>query len=171
MRKCLCSYTEIPDVVTLARELVKINSIPDSLHRDFGKGETYLAHWLKDLFSCFDFTTDLLPVEGTRPNLIVRHQAFVPGLPTLALTAHLDTVSADGMTIDPFAAVVRDNRLYGRGACDVKGTMAVMIVSLLNWYKKNVREDQVFNILFIATMGEEGGTLGSRELVLSLIHI
>jgi len=165
MPGCLCSYTEIPDVVTLTRELVKINSIPGFVHKEFGKGETYLAHWLKDFLAGFDFTVDLLPVEENRPNLIARHRAFIPGLPTLAFSAHLDTVSADGMTIDPFAAEIRNDKLYGRGACDMKGTMAVMLVALLNWYEKYAFEPQAFNVLFIATMGEEGGTLGARELV------
>ena len=34
---------------------------------------------------------------------------------------HQDTVPVAGMTVDPFGGVIRDGRVYGRGACDVKG--------------------------------------------------
>ena len=52
---------------------------------------------------------------------------LLPGLETLASMA--DTVSVVGMTIDPFGAELRDGRIYGRGACDTKGTMAAMLTS------------------------------------------
>ena len=42
---------------------------------------------------------------------------------------HQDTVPTDGMTIDPFGARIEDGRLYGRGACDVKGGMAAMLTA------------------------------------------
>ena len=46
---------------------------------------------------------------------------------TLIFEAHQDTVPTDNMTIDPFAARIEDGRLYGRGACDIKGGMAAML--------------------------------------------
>jgi acetylornithine deacetylase/succinyl-diaminopimelate desuccinylase-like protein len=48
----------------------------------------------------------------------------------LLLDAHQDTVPADHMTIEPWSATVREGRLYGRGACDVKGGMAAMIAAV-----------------------------------------
>ena len=42
---------------------------------------------------------------------------------SLMLNAHYDTVGVDGM-VDPFSAAVRDGRLYGRGAYDMKGSLA-----------------------------------------------
>ncbi len=165
MARCLCIYHEILNVVDLAVELVKINSVPTADHGETGMGEAFLAQWLKQYFENFDFQVNLFPVDGNRSNMMARHQTFVPGLPTLAFEAHLDTVSTEGMTISPFGAEIRDGRLYGRGATDVKGTMAVMITAMLNWFKKHQYEDLPFNLIFLATMGEEGGTFGAKDLV------
>jgi acetylornithine deacetylase len=62
-----------------------------------------------------------------RPNVV----AVVPGRDPRAilLESHLDTVETDGMTVDPYAAEVRDGRLYGRGACDAKGPLAAFMVA------------------------------------------
>lgn len=59
-------------------------------------------------------------VAPGRHNVIARYTPPTPAPVTLLFEAHMDTVPVDGMTIDPFAAVVRDGKLYGRGACDVK---------------------------------------------------
>src|SRR5439155_18669587 len=48
---------------------------------------------------------------------------------TVLLEAHQDTVPTDHMTVEPFAARVENGRLYGRGACDIKGGMASMLAA------------------------------------------
>ena len=151
-------------VITLAQKLVKINSITTSGTSEWAAqgGEENLAKWLVTYLSSYDFQCELLPIEPGRPNLICRHKQFDSSLPTVAFEAHLDTVDVDGMTIDPFAADIHDNKLWGRGACDVKGTMAAMICSLLNWYQSQKTHN--FNLIFIATAAEETGTFGSKFL-------
>jgi len=164
MARCVQLDAEIMDVVKLAQQLIRINSIPGCAHSEGVTGETRLANWLEEYFDKFNIQTNLLPVVDNRPNLIARHRQFNPGLPTLAFEAHLDTVSVEGMSIDPFAAEIHNGRLYGRGACDVKGTMAVMITAMLHWFREHPFDPGAFNLIFMATMGEEGGTLGAREL-------
>jgi acetylornithine deacetylase/succinyl-diaminopimelate desuccinylase-like protein len=73
------------------------------------------------------------PVHEDRDNLLI----FVEGSPLpgdggelLLWDVHQDTVAVEGMTIDPFAGEVRAGRVYGRGACDVKGSMAAMLAAL-----------------------------------------
>lgn len=73
------------------------------------------------------------PVHPGRDNLL----ALVEGTPSpqdggelLLWDVHQDTVPADGMTVEPFAGERRDGRVYGRGACDVKGSMAAMLAAL-----------------------------------------
>ncbi len=74
---------------------------------------------------------DELTFEG-RPQLVGRFRGSGGGR-TLLLNGHVDVVDveprADWTQPDPFAAVVRDGRLYGRGACDMKGGVACMIIA------------------------------------------
>jgi acetylornithine deacetylase len=66
-----------------------------------------------------------------RPQLIARRRGSGGGR-SLVLNGHIDAVSAeprDRWTSDPFAAQVRDGRLYGRGACDMKGGIAAMVLA------------------------------------------
>ena len=165
MPRCKFVGQDVPNVVNLTRELVRINSVPSADHGDAGKGEVVLANWLSEYLEDFDFMVNVFPVQDNRGNLMARHQEFNADLPTIAFEAHLDTVNTDGMTIDPFAAELRDGKVYGRGASDVKGTMAVMLSVMLHWYKIHAYNPAPFNLAFLATMGEEGGTQGARELV------
>jgi acetylornithine deacetylase len=67
------------------------------------------------------------------------------------------------MTIDPFAATVTNGRLYGRGACDIKGGMAAMLTA----FARIVREkpSSAMNIVMACTVDEEHTFLGVQELV------
>jgi succinyl-diaminopimelate desuccinylase len=65
------------------------------------------------------------PLRGERPNLVA---TLRNGRPRVSLYAHMDVVPADGSwTVDPFAGVVEDGRLYGRGTVDDKGPMACVL--------------------------------------------
>ena len=156
-----------PDVLELARELVQINSItPTAVSRQAKQGgERKLAEWLQNYFSDRGFAAELDWVTQNRPNLIVTAAGFDPKRPTVAFEAHMDTVDVVDMTIDPFAAEVRDGFLWGRGACDVKGPMAAMITAMMDWYGTERRHS--FNLVFVGTMGEEAGTLGARHIAKS----
>ena len=72
------------------------------------------------------------PVAPLRDNIIARLDGTVAperGGEVWVFEAHQDTVPVDGMTVDPWEPVVREGRLYGRGACDVKGGMACMLTA------------------------------------------
>lgn len=77
-----------------------------------------------------------------------------PSGPLMLWDAHQDTVPVDGMTIDPFTPLVRDGRLQGRGACDVKGGMAAMLAALEQLRREGGAHRP---ILFAATVNEEFG--------------
>lgn len=150
--------------LTLLQKLVQINSVTPTSQSKWAEegGEETLALWLKDYLQQYNFFCELDYVLPGRPNLIARPPRFDESLPTIAFEAHLDTVDVEGMTVDPFAAVIRDGALWGRGACDVKGPMAVMLTSLIKWTLESRRPK--FNAIFIGTMGEETGTLGAKHL-------
>jgi acetylornithine deacetylase/succinyl-diaminopimelate desuccinylase-like protein len=76
---------------------------------------------------------------------------------------HQDTVPVDGMTVEPFGGEVRDGRVYGRGACDVKGAMAAMLAGLSR-IKANDSAQRP-TIVFACTVNEECGFTGAKTLV------
>ncbi|MCY2963412.1 MAG: M20 family metallopeptidase, partial [Planctomycetota bacterium] len=86
-----------------------------------------------------------------------------PGSPTtLLLDAHQDTVPVDGMTIPPFTPEIRDGRLYGRGACDVKGGMAAMLAAFARLVKE--RPAGAANVVMSCTCDEEATAQGVLDL-------
>ena len=104
-----------------------------------------------------------------------RYFEFSPGRSTLVatlegsggrpigFTGHLDTVplGSAGWTHDPFAGVVDDGRLYGRGASDMKAAVAAMVIATLRHAGTGSRGG---GIVLIITAGEETSCEGARHL-------
>jgi acetylornithine deacetylase len=81
--------------------------------------------------------------------------------PTLALCAHLDTVSIDGMTIPPLEPRLEDGRMYGRGAYDMKGSVAAIMVALAAL----VRRPPPGTVLAALVADEEYASIGASDFV------
>jgi acetylornithine deacetylase len=148
-------------VVSLLQDLIRIPSCnPDAPAGTEHTGEAEIAGWLADFLSRAGAEVVVEDIRPGRPNLIAR-MAPLDGRPRVLLGPHLDTVGVEGMTIDPFAAEIRDGRVWGRGASDTKGPMAAM---LWGWLA-NSRELAAAPVAvdFVAFMGEESGQWGSRD--------
>ena len=83
-----------------------------------------------DIYATSEQIADPKRSFAGRPSLVASWSAAdrpaKPGtppakVPYLVINGHMDTVGIDGMTIEPFKAVVKEGRLYGRGSCDCKG--------------------------------------------------
>lgn len=102
-------------------------------------------------------------LEAKRANLVARIGRGSG--PTFVMSGHLDTVVADagGWTRSPHSAVVEGGRLYGLGACDMKGAVAAMAVSMA---RLTAREGEMSGELLLAlTAGEETDGRGAERLV------
>lgn len=115
------------EVIRVLQELVAIPSINPAF--EGGCGEAGVADYVKRYLAEQGIPYLEQPVEPGRSNIIGMLPGEHPG-PALLLEAHMDTVQTTGMTIDPFAGTVTDGRLYGRGACDTKGSLAAMLVTV-----------------------------------------
>ena len=148
---------------TLA-DLVRRPSV-NPMGRDLS-GPEYLegrvTDYLVQRFTAAEIPWARQPVTPGRDNVVARLEATVPAAPTILWDAHQDTVPAEGMTIEPFAPLVRDGRMYGRGACDVKGGMAAMLVALDRLRASPLPRRAT--VVFSATVNEEFGFSGARAL-------
>ncbi|MCI0358456.1 MAG: M20 family metallopeptidase [Planctomycetaceae bacterium] len=154
------------DVVQLLADLVRIPSV-NPMGRNVS-GEIYLEHrvtdFLQGLFEKLGLAWERHTVAPGRDNIIVRVDG--PKLPdkggrVLMLEAHQDTVPVEGMTIDPFAAEIKDNRLYGRGACDIKGGLAAMIAALARLADEKPKGRPT--VVLACTVNEEHGFTGATH--------
>ncbi|MHC4442776.1 MAG: M20 family metallopeptidase [Planctomycetota bacterium] len=124
--------------------------------------ETLLAEFLEEQARDTGLSTRRLPINQTGFNLVVFH-CVSDNLPWLMFDSHLDTVSTENMTIDPFAGLIEDGRLYGRGACDAKGSGAAMLRALVRY--ASTAGDTPNNVAIAYTIDEEIGKKGVRALV------
>ena len=151
------------DVVGMLQALVRVGSVnPAGDPGTTEIGEKRCAELVADWLESFGASTALREVLPDRPNVLGRFPTDRPGKPKLFLCPHLDTVSVRGMTVDPFAAEIRDGRLYGRGATDTKGTMAAMLRAL--WELRDTLPKLGHEVWFAGLMGEEAGNEGAASL-------
>ncbi|MFC4597096.1 M20 family metallopeptidase [Cohnella hongkongensis] len=113
------------EVAAVLRDLVAIPSVNPAFPG--GTGEAGVAAYVASYMRRNGVDVREQPVHPGRGNVLGMLPAAKGG-PTLLLEAHMDTVQTTGMSVDPFAGEVRDGRLYGRGACDTKASLAAMLV-------------------------------------------
>ena len=116
-----------------------------------------MAELCAGLLDSWGFDVALSDSEPGRPNVLARSGG---GDTRLLFNGHLDTVGVEGMTIDPFGADVRDGRLWGRGACDMKGGVA----ALLSAAAALGRSDLGGELIVALTADEEHASVGMAAL-------
>jgi acetylornithine deacetylase len=126
-------------------------------------GESQMAQLLAELLRSWGAAVQIAEAAPGRPNVLARFEGPA-GAPTLAFECHTDTVSIEGMTVAPFDAIVRDGKLYGRGACDDKGPMTAMLLAIRGLLDAGPLP---VNLLFVGACGEELGAMGAKALVAS----
>lgn len=157
------------ETIRLLTDLVRIPSV-NPMGRPL-EGPQYLEHgvtaYLENFFRSLGVRCERQPVAPRRENLIARWDQGAPR--TILLEAHQDTVPVDGMTIDPFGAVIDDGKLYGRGACDIKAGLAAMLTA----FARVVREKPAgaANVVMACTVDEEHTFLGVQRLVEDELHV
>lgn len=141
-------------------DLVKINSVNPQLEKD-GMSEVeignYIHRKLEELG--FETTTDML--APNRVNVVALKKGRGNGK-SLMLNAHMDTVGVLGMS-DPFGATIREGRLYGRGAYDMKGSIAAMLGVAKAVADKQIELSGDLVLSFVAD--EEHESIGAQALV------
>ncbi|WP_102224809.1 M20 family metallopeptidase [Acidimangrovimonas sediminis] len=173
---------------TLARTLCEMIDFPSIVKADpteAGPGERDCQHYLKARLEAMGMETDLWEPDGPalyakyegragahkgrtfdgRPNLggVLRGTG---GGKSLMLTGHIDVVPpgpAEHWKTDPFKAEVIDGRVHGRGAVDMKGGVAAMLLAVEALHALDIRLKG--DIVFTTVVDEEIGGMGSLAMV------
>ena len=150
MIKLLKDLVAIPSVNPMGRP------IQPEIHLE-GRMTAYLEAW----FDAIGVACERQEIARGRVNLIARFHSE-GARRTVLFDAHQDTVPIDGMIIDPFGGVVENGKIYGRGACDIKGGMAAMLIA----FERLVREKpkNAANVVMACTVDEEFTHTGSSRL-------
>ena len=120
------------EIVDLLSQLVGINSINPTLSN--GPGEETIAKFVAGFLGDLDLDPEIQTVEPGRTNVV----AIIPGngfAKPLLLNAHLDTVGVEGMD-NPFSLKQDGDKLFGRGAYDMKGSDTIMLL-LAKYFSQN----------------------------------
>jgi len=149
------------DITALTQDLIRFPTVNPP-------GDVYqpCAEFVGKRLARRGFAIEYVRAEGApgdsdkypRINVIARHEGKGPG-PCVHFNGHLDVVQTGaGWTVDPFGGVVRDGKVYGRGACDMKGGIAAAIVAVEAMIDSGIELPGAIEIS--GTVDEESGGYG-----------
>ena len=146
--------------IALLRDLVAIDSVNPSLVPG-GAGEAAIGDHVAAVLRRAGVEVERTDIRPGRPNVVGVIAGPAPGR-DLVLCAHMDTVGVEGMDA-PFDPLVRDGRLYGRGAQDMKGGLAAILGAVLALARGGrLRQGRV---IVAAVIDEEYASLGAEAFI------
>jgi succinyl-diaminopimelate desuccinylase len=118
------------EIVAFASELIRVPTVNPP-----GQAYEPCARLIGERLDASGFEVEYHPAEGCPEHTPTHPRLNVVGLrrghalrPTIHLNGHMDVVPAgQGWTVDPFGGLVKDGRIYGRGACDMKSGIAAAV--------------------------------------------
>jgi acetylornithine deacetylase/succinyl-diaminopimelate desuccinylase-like protein len=154
------------EIEKLARELIALPSVNPAFlpnnHPDAGEGR--VADFLAATAAKAGLDVHLQTVLPGRSNVLARLAPAGKIKQRILLAPHMDTVTA--ISRDQFVPRLRYGRIYGRGACDTKGSIASMLGALTALARSNDRPAAT-EIVFAGLVDEEHAQSGSRALAAS----
>lgn len=151
------------DLTAFTQDLIRINSVFDPSKID--ANETKAAVFIRDFLEKNEFEVHFQEVVPGRPNVIGILNGKKPGK-TILFEGHTDVVTAgdsEDWTFNPFAAVIEDGRIYGRGSCDTKGNVAAAIFAVKAIKESN--QDFHGTIILCIPCDEEGMMIGIKDFI------
>jgi len=144
---------------TLVR-LVRTNSVNPALAPG-APGERQIAEWIAGSLRAVGLSAEIFEPAPGRTSVLGK-LAGSGGGRSLMLNAHCDTVDAGGMA-EPFSGAIRDGKVYGRGAYDMKGGLAACMAAVKALVDAGARLRG--DVLVAAVADEEYGSLGTSGLI------
>jgi acetylornithine deacetylase/succinyl-diaminopimelate desuccinylase-like protein len=151
------------EVVSLTQELIRIPSV------NFGEGkgdEIAVCQYVADRLNEVGIESETIITGDKRANLVAKIPGSNPSLPGLVVHGHIDVVPANAAdwSIDPFAGIIKEGYVWGRGAVDMKDVDAMILAIVRSWQRTGYKPPR--NILLVFFGDEEAGSeYGSHWLV------
>jgi succinyl-diaminopimelate desuccinylase len=157
MHEDLLNRIQETEVVSLCRNLVRFKSVNPP------GDELEIAEYVAGVLRQVGLTVEMVPHTPTRASVLARLKGSGE-MPALFYTGHLDVVpvGAEKWLHDPFEGEVVEGELWGRGASDMKGGNAAMIVATKVLAAANLPLKG--DLILAFTAGEEGEQLGAAEI-------
>ncbi|MGO4678810.1 M20/M25/M40 family metallo-hydrolase [Microbacterium sp. 2MCAF23] len=155
---------ELPEVARIAAELIRFDT------SNFGggdaKGEREAAEYVGAYLESLGLQPEYYEPIPRRTNVMARVEGRNRDKPALVVHGHLDVVPAmaGDWSVDPFAGVVRDGMLWGRGAVDMKNMNAMILTSVAEILRAGEQPERDLILAFFADE-ENGGVEGSALVV------
>lgn len=158
------------EVVAHARALIRLRTVNPP------GDEVIVARYLAAALAREGIESTLIDTGPERAAVRAVLHAPNPTAGAVMLVAHMDTVGVEdaAWSVPPFAAEIRDGYLYGRGAIDDKGMLAVNLVTMLALAREIAAGELALarDVVFLATPDEEaGGAAGMEWLVRNAPHV
>ncbi len=146
------------ELAELTAALVAIDSVNPLLVAGVA-GEGEIARFVATWCERAGLEVQLEEAAAGRPNVIATARGSGGGR-SLMLNAHLDTVGVAGMA-EPFSGRIDGGRVYGRGACDMKASLAASMLAAVRASRLGLRGD----VVVTAVSDEEVGSVGTEAIV------
>lgn len=157
INKILCNYNE-NEVVDLLIDLIKIPS-----HKNIDWQESKIANYIKEFLLKEDINDiEIDYIEEDRPNLFAKIEGSGKG-ESLMLNGHLDTVPPYNMVIPAYEPIIENEEITGRGAVDMKGSIAAMLISMALVKRAGIKLKG--DLIFTGVIDQEQRSFGSVGLV------
>jgi acetylornithine deacetylase len=149
-------HSLVQQATSLLKELIAI----PSFSKEEDQTATHLEAWLQ---------SRNVKVSRLQNNVWATNLHFDHRKPTLLLNSHHDTVKANlHYTLDPFAPIEQDGKLFGLGSNDAGGSLVSLAAAFLHFYPQ---EQLKYNLIFAATAEEEISGKGGIELLLPQLGV
>jgi len=143
----LSKYIQIPSVTGNEQEAGQFLA-------DFCIANKLHVEVFNDEKDSYNFAASIYPLSLGKPNII--------------LLNHIDVVSAgesNDWQVGPFAGVVNDSAIVGRGAIDCKGLAIMQLMALLNFNEIKRESNLPFNVTMLSVSGEETGGMKGAQII------
>ncbi|MDN3495954.1 M20/M25/M40 family metallo-hydrolase [Planococcus sp. APC 4015] len=156
--------TALPEVVEIARDLIRIDTTNHGGGRS--QGEREAAEYVGAYLEALGLDAQYYEPIPRRTNVMARVPGRDRDKPALVLHGHLDVVPAiaEDWSVDPFGGVIRDGMLWGRGAVDMKDMDAMILTSVADILRSGEQPERDLVLTFFADE-ENGGVEGSALVV------